>query len=354
MQRAPSTSFTASSAQRLLNDFGRRRVLVLGDMVVDEYIVGRPARISREAPVLILHHSDTFIRPGGATNAAHNFNALGAQTTVIGVIGDDETGARLRTLLEETGIDVSGLVVDSSRPTSTKTRVLAKGTQEVQQQIVRIDRVDTSSVDGSLRDRMIDIFCRLVSEADAVLISDYDNGVISPEILDACLPSAASSGKIVTVDSHGDLFRFHGVTAATPNQPEAEASVGFSIRTEDDLCRAGERLVEGMDAEGVLITRGSEGIALFERRREPYLLPVSTTRPIDVVDPNGAGDTVSAVFTLALAGGADMRLATYISNVAGGEVVRYAGPVALTASQLDEVLRRTRLETPAETYNESP
>lgn len=354
MQRARSTSSTGRSPQRLLKDFGRRRVLVLGDMVVDEYIVGRPARISREAPVLILHHSDTFIRPGGATNAAHNFSALGAQTTVIGVIGDDETGVRLRTLLEETGIDVSGLVVDPSRPTSTKTRVLGKGTQEVQQQIVRIDRVDTSVVDGALRDRMIDIFCRLLPETDAVLISDYDNGVISPEILDACLPSAPPSGTIVTVDSHGDLFRFRGVTAATPNQPEAEATVGFAIRGEDDLCRAGERLLTGMDAVGVLITRGSEGIALFEREQEPYLLPVSTARPIDVVDPNGAGDTVSAVFTLALASGADMRQATYIANVAGGEVVRYAGPVALTSGQLGAVLRKTRLRAPSETYNESP
>lgn len=354
MPRALSTSTTASPVQRLLNGFGRRRVLVLGDMVVDEYIVGRPARISREAPILILHHSDTFIRPGGATNAAHNFTTLGAHATVIGVVGDDETGARLRALLVENGVDVSGLLVDPSRPTSTKTRVLGKGTQEVQQQIVRIDRVDTSSIDGSLRDRLIDIFCRLVPYADAVLISDYDNGVVSPEILEACLPSAASAGKIVTVDSHGDLFRFRGVTAATPNQPEAEATVGFAIANEDDLCRAGEQLLNGMDARGVLITRGSEGIALFERGQSPYLLPVSTPRPIDVIDPNGAGDTVSAVFTLALAGGSGMRLAAYMSNAAGGEVVRYAGPAALSTAQLGRVLRRTRLPPPSETYNESP
>lgn len=327
---------------------------MLGDMVVDEYIMGRPARISREAPVLILHHVDTFIRPGGATNAAHNFGSLGAGTAVVGIIGDDEVGARLRSLLQSIGIDVSGLLVDSSRPTSTKTRVLAKGTQEVQQQIVRIDRVDTSDVDGALRDRMIDAFHRALPAVDAILVSDYDNGVISPEIVDACLPTASSAGKIVTVDSHGDLFRFQGVTAATPNQPEAEGTVGFAIVSDDDLCRAGRQLQEGMDAQGVLITRGSEGLALFERGQRPYLLPVSTTDPLDVVDPNGAGDTVSAVFTLALAGGADMRVAAYLSNVAGGEVVRHAGPVALTASQLRAALRRTRLRPPTETYNESP
>jgi rfaE bifunctional protein kinase chain/domain len=323
-------------------------------MVVDEYIVGRPARISREAPVLILHHVDTFIRPGGATNAAHNFAALGARTAVIGVIGDDETGARLRAMLGDIGIDVSGLIVDPSRPTSTKTRVLGKGTQEVQQQIVRIDRVDSSNVEGRLRDRMIDAFRRALPDIDAVLISDYEIGVISPEIVEACLPAAASSGIVVTVDSHGDLFRFHGVTAATPNQPEAEATVGFPISSEEDLCRAGERLLGGMEARGVLITRGSEGIALFERSREPYLLPVSTAHPLEVVDPNGAGDTVSAVFTLALAGRSDMREAAFLANVAGGEVVRHAGPVALTPAQLKAALRRTRLQGPAETYNEAP
>lgn len=352
MQRAPSTSSTVSNAGRLLGAFRRQRVLVLGDMVVDEYIVGRPARISREAPVLILHHSDSFVRLGGATNAAHNFATLGARTSVIGVVGDDEAGRRLHELLEATGIDTRGLVVDPSRPTSTKTRVLGKGTQEVQQQIVRIDRVDTRFVDGPISDRMIDAFHRLVPDADAVLISDYDNGVISPEIVDACLPDAARNGKIVTVDSHGDLFRFHGVTAATPNQPEAEGTVGFPIASEEDLRRAGAQLLEGMDARGVLVTRGSEGIALFERGQEPYLLPISTPDSPEVVDPSGAGDTVSAVFTLAFAGGAGMRYGAFLANVAGGEVVRYAGTVGLTQSQLRAALRKTRLEPPAQTYNE--
>jgi rfaE bifunctional protein kinase chain/domain len=323
-------------------------------MVVDEYVLGRPARISREAPVLILHHADTFIRPGGATNAAHNFTTLGARTAVIGVVGDDDVGSRLRAMLEGLGIDVTGLVVDPSRPTSTKTRVLAKGTQEVQQQIVRIDRVDTRNVDGPLANRMIDAFRRSLHDVDAILISDYDNGVISPEIVQACVPVASRSGKIVTVDSHGDLFRFHGVTAATPNQPEAEGSVGFAIETEEDLCRAGRRLQEGMNARGVLITRGSEGIALFERDCTPYVLPVSTADPLDVIDPNGAGDTVSAVFTLALAGGAGMRLAAYLANVAGGEVVRHAGPVALSTAELRTALTRTRVPAPDQTYNEAP
>jgi rfaE bifunctional protein kinase chain/domain len=323
-------------------------------MGVDEYIVGRPARISREAPVLILHHSQTFIRPGAATNAAQNLATLGARTTVVGVVGDDENGARLRSLLQAAGMDVRGLLVDPNRPTSTKTRILAKGTQEVQQQIVRVDRVDSSSVDGALRDQMIDCFRALASDAAAVLISDYDNGVISQEVLDACLPAVTSSGKIVTVDSHGDLFRFHDVTAATPNQPEAELTVGFSISSQEDLCRAGRKLLTGMDAKGVLITRGSEGIALFEHGRAPYLLPVATPDTSQVVDPNGAGDTVSAVFTLALAGGASMRLAAYMSDIAGGEVVRHAGPVGLTPAQLRSALRRTHLSPPSETYNESP
>lgn len=308
---------------------------MLGDMVADEYLVGRPARISREAPVLILHYAETFIRPGGATNTANNIRSLGAETRVVGIIGDDETGRQLRSALQAAGIRADGLLVDPDRPTSTKTRVLAKGVQEVQQQIVRIDRVDVTPVNGVLRDRMVDSLCRALEEVDTLLISDYENGVISEEVLAACLPRAQRRGLTVIVDSHGDLFRFKGVTAATPNQPEAELTLKRPIRSEHDLALAGAALLDGMEARGVLITRGSEGIALFERGRPMYTLPASTVNDSEVVDPTGAGDTVAAVFTLAVASGADMRLAAFLGNVAGGEVVRKAGAASLDLSQLE-------------------
>jgi D-glycero-beta-D-manno-heptose-7-phosphate kinase len=326
------------SLDKLLDKFERQRILVLGDMVADEYLVGRPARISREAPVLILHFSDSFVRPGGATNAAYNFSALGAQTAVVGVIGDDEMGRRLREALDRVGIETSGLIVDSSRPTSTKTRVVAKGTQEVQQQIVRVDRVDESSVTGAIRDRVIDSVRQTLPRVDGVLLSDYENGLISPEVIESCLPEARRLGLTVTVDSHGDLFRFKGVTAATPNQPEAEGTVGRVIRSQDDLCSVGRELCEGMDAQAVLITRGSEGLALFERDAEPYLLPVAVTDESQVADPTGAGDTVASVFTLALASGAGMRQAAEMGNVAGGQVVRKVGAATVSRRELRRAL----------------
>jgi D-glycero-beta-D-manno-heptose-7-phosphate kinase len=337
----------AADFSELLGRMASLRVLVLGDMVADEYITGRPERISREAPVLILTHSDTFVRPGGATNAAFNFSRLGARTRVVGVIGDDEMGRHLQSALTSLGIATDGLVVDPGRPTSTKTRILAKGTQEVQQQIVRIDRVDERDVTGSVRDRMIDSAIRALREVDALLISDYENGVIGSEIIEACLPEARRQGASVTVDSHGDLLRFKGVTAATPNQPEAESSLGRPLRTEADVVAGGSELLEAMEARAILITRGSEGIALFERSHAPYLLPVSLATELEVVDPTGAGDTVSAVFSLAVTAGANMREAAYIANIAGGEVVRRVGAAALNRTELETALGRTRLARPS-------
>jgi len=330
----------------LLDRFRSCRVLVAGDMVADEYILGRPWRISREAPVLVLRHADQFVRPGGATNTANNISTLGAQAIPFGIIGDDEMGRRLRLAIEESGMSTAGLLVDPGRPTSTKTRVLAGGLQEVQQQIVRVDRIDDREVSDELRGQMIDNLCAALPNADALLISDYENGVISQQVIEACLPEARRNGLIITVDSHGDLFRFQGVTAVTPNQPEAEAALGRPIRDDHDLERAGEALLLRMDANGVLITRGSQGLALFQRDQEPYHLPVAPAHGTEVVDATGAGDTVAAIFTVALAAGMSMRMAAYLGNVAGGEVVQHLGAVPLSPSQILGALERTMLPMP--------
>lgn len=324
----------------LIDRFRERRVMVLGDMVADEYVIGRPSRISREAPVLILHFSDSFVRPGGATNTAYNLSALGAQAQVVGAIGDDEMGKRLRFTLDEVGVQTSGLIVDPGRPTSTATRVLAKGVQEVQQQIVRIDRIARNTVDGRVRDRMIEAVLDGIRHVDALLISDYENGVISQEVLDVCLPEARRHGCEIMVDAHGDLFRFQDITAATPNQPEAESTLHRTIDSEDDLRRAGEELVRGMRARGVLITRGSEGVALFQEDGSTHSFPASVVSESEVVDPTGAGDTVAAVFTLALTSGAPMQVAAYLANIAGGEVVRKVGAATLNGDQLVAAVER--------------
>jgi D-glycero-beta-D-manno-heptose-7-phosphate kinase len=312
--------------------FAAKRVLVLGDMVTDEYIVGRPARISREAPVLVLHHSQDFVRPGGAANVAYNLASLGASTAVAGVIGDDNSGNRLRQVLTDLGIDTDGLLTEEGRRTATKTRIVGGGTQEIRQQIVRIDRVDVSELDRPTAGRLISILRSALAGVDAVVIADYENGVISPEVVEACLPAAKDRDILVAVDSHGDLFRFRGATVATPNQPEAEATLGRQIDDLSGLERAGRDLLAGMDSSGILLTRGSEGMSLFERNCEPVHLPPSNRR--EVFDPTGAGDTTCAVFTLAMLSGASMTEAAVLSNLAAGEVVKKLGAASVTVDDL--------------------
>ena len=322
----------STDASPYLKTFAAKRVLVLGDMVADEYIVGRPMRISREAPVLVLHHSEDFVRPGGAANVAYNLAALGAKTSVAGVIGDDGPGQRLRQALCDLDIDTSGLLIERGRSTATKTRVVGGGAQEIQQQIVRIDRVDVSEMARETSDRLIAVVGTALERVDAVVISDYENGVISPSVLQSCLPAARSKDVLIAVDSHGDLFRFRGATIATPNQPEAEATLGWQITDRQTLERAGRDLLDGMGATGILLTRGSEGMSLFERDEPAQHLAPSNLR--EVFDPTGAGDTTCAVFTLALLGGAPMIDAAMLSNLAAGEVVKKLGAATVTLEDL--------------------
>jgi rfaE bifunctional protein kinase chain/domain len=330
-KEAGETTTSADLVGRL-SGFAGKRVLVLGDMVADEYIVGRPMRISREAPVLVLHHSQDFVRPGGAANVAYNLAALGAATAVAGVIGKDSSGDRLRQALAELGIDTIGLLTEGGRRTATKTRVVGRGTQEIQQQIVRIDRVDVSHLDHDTSSRLISVVEDALGNVDAVVISDYENGVISPDVVESCLPAARQRDVLVAVDSHGDLFRFHGATVATPNQPEAEATLGRQINDLADLEHAGRELLDGMGASGILLTRGSEGMSLFERDKAAVHIPPSNLR--EVFDPTGAGDTTCAVFTLALISGAKMADAAILSNLAAGEVVKKLGAATVSIEDL--------------------
>ncbi len=326
----------------LVNQFAGKRVLVLGDMVADEYIYGAPLRISREAPVLVLRWRDSSIAPGGALNPAVNARTLGAEVYLAGVIGDDRPGRRLRARLAELGVSMDGLIGEPGRPTSTKTRVLAGDTQLRQQQIVRIDRIDTSELEAETHQRILTYLAETIPEVDALIISDYENGVINPQVLEEALPLARALGKTVVADSHGDLARFQGVTALTPNQPEAEATLGWEITDAASLDRAGARLLELTGAEAVLITRGSEGMSLFTQDSAPFHLPAST-RP-EVADPTGAGDTVAATFTLAVAAtprgrATRFRDAATLANLAAGLVVQRIGCATNTPAELAAEIR---------------
>lgn len=324
----------------IVDKFAGKRALILGDMVADEYIFGAPFRISREAPVLVLRRQGYSVAPGGALNPAVNARTLGAEVYLAGVIGADDPGQRLRAQLGALGVHMEGLLTEPGRPTSTKTRVLAGDSQLIQQQIVRIDQIDTSELEAETKQGIIAYLRETIPLVDAVMISDYENGVINPDVLRAALPQARHEGKIVVADSHGDLARFQGVTALTPNQPEAEATLGWEITDGPSLNRAGERLLEMTGADAVLITRGSQGMSLFTRYGEPFHLPASNRT--EVADPTGAGDTVAATFTLALtatagepeSGDTRYRDAAILANLAAGLVVQRLGCATNTPAEL--------------------
>jgi rfaE bifunctional protein kinase chain/domain len=330
---------SAARLRSLIDGFAGKRILVIGDIVADEYLIGKPARISREAPVLILELDEERTLPGGATNVAVNARTLGAEVYLAGVVGDDAPGKRLRKALDDLGMHQEGLFTDPARPTSTKTRVMAGSPQIVQQHIVRIDRVDTSDVREPCKGKILDYIQQVLTSIDAVVLSDYENGVISPDIIDLCIPLARQLHKMVAVDSHGSLFRFQGVTALTPNHPEAELTLGITINTLSELNLAGQRLLEGCHAESVLITRGSEGMSLFQVGQPPLHLPIyQLDHGSEIVDTNGAGDTVAATFTLALTAGASKAEAAYLANAAAALVVRRLGCASNTPAELMRIL----------------
>lgn len=332
--------FDASSRwYTLIENFRGKRILVIGDMVADEYLIGRPTRISREAPVLILELNEERTLPGGATNVAVNVRSLGAEVFLAGVVGNDLPGQRLRSAISERHMHQEGLFTDITRPTSTKTRILAGSPQIVQQHIVRLDRVDTSEVCEPCKGQLLDYIKQVLPSIDAIVLSDYENGVISPDIIETCIPAAQALNKMIVVDSHGSLFRFQGVTALTPNQPEAELTLGMTITSEVELNEAGRLLLQGSKAKGVLITRGSEGMSLFEEDKPSLHLPIhQLANASEIVDTNGAGDTVAATFTLALTAGASMEEAAYLANAAAARVVRRLGCASNTPEDLMSIL----------------
>lgn len=323
----------------LIKTFQKKRVLVIGDMVADEYLIGRPERISREAPVLILELAEERTIPGGAANVAVNSRSLGAEVFLTGVVGDDLPGQKLRKAIDELHMHQDGVFTDATRPTSTKTRIMAGSPQIVQQHVVRVDRVDTSEVCEPYKKQIIDYIHHMLPQIDAVVLSDYENGVISPDIINACIPAARELNKIIVADSHGSLFRFQGVTALTPNQPEAELTLKTTISNINELNEAGQKLLEGSSAQGVLITRGSEGMSLFVRGEEPLHIPIyPLSYASEIVDTNGAGDTVAATFTLALTAGATMAEAACLANAAAALVVRRLGCASNTPDELMRIL----------------
>ncbi|MBA3823566.1 MAG: hypothetical protein H0X24_06615, partial [Ktedonobacterales bacterium] len=244
-----------------ISAFAGKRILVIGDMIADDYIIGAATRMSREAPVPVISQRERFTVPGGAMNPAVNARTLGAEVHVMGIIGADETGRRLRQRLSELGIHHDLLIEEPNRPTSTKMRVMANNSQGAMQHVARIDTIDTTPPEAATLQRMVDGLATLVPNMDGIVFSDYDNGLMVLPIIEETLLIAKRHGCISVADAHSGMTRYRGVTAITPNQGEAEAESGISIRDHGSLQRAGARLLENVNAQGVLITRGSEGMS---------------------------------------------------------------------------------------------
>ncbi|MCS7078632.1 MAG: PfkB family carbohydrate kinase [Chloracidobacterium sp.] len=316
--------------------FPEQRLLVLGDAIADEFVHGTIARVSREAPVLILRHEFTETLPGGAANAAANAAALGVAVTWIGVIGRDRPGRRVLTDLRRRGVHTGAAVVLPGRLTPTKTRVLAGLPNAARQQVIRLDREDTTPLPSAVAETLAARIRAVLPEVTGVALSDYGYGSTPPEVIALLQAWRRETGLPVVADSRRRLADFRGLTAATPNQEEAEQLAGTTFRHLDDASYHAEQLRLRLALDALLLTRGSEGMTLARRDAAPVSIPVYGGRtPVDVT---GAGDTVLVAFTAALAAGADWEAAMRLANVAAGLVVMKRGTATVSAAEIEAAL----------------
>lgn len=317
----------------VLERFPRLRVAVLGDFIVDLYIYSLASRVSREAPVLILRYEGERMVLGGGANALNNVRSLGVEAIPVGFLGDDENGRRLRERMEELGMDTRYLVEVPGRITPTKTRILAGSHHTVKQQVVRLDREPDAAPPVEFYGRLIDRLESVLDGVDALLVSDYGYGTVSGPVMDFL---KGLNHRLITVDSRYRVLDFRGVTACTPNEPEAAAALGWSRIDDGNIEEAGFRLLELTGNRAVLITRGRKGMALFERGKPPVHIGIYGTD--EVADVTGAGDTVIATFTCALAAGATFYEAARLANYAGGIVVMKMGTATVSVQELVEAV----------------
>jgi rfaE bifunctional protein kinase chain/domain len=332
------SSADRASLLATLSRFSRQRVVVLGDIVADEFIYGEIARVSREAPVLILKQREKQIVPGGGSNAANNLVDLGARVTLVGVVGDDDAGDCLLRYFQHKGVSTRRVLRLRGHLTPTKSRILGGLAHWQRQQIVRLDREPTQPLERTIRRRLSESVLSLLPKASGLLISDYGYGATDASEVNYLGRRAGRRRPPLTVDSRQALLSYRQVTAATPNEPEVEEAFGQRIGNNLDLLhRLGKRVIQRQSLKALLVTRGRDGMVLFEPHREPQHLPIFGSD--QAVDVTGAGDTVIAAFTLALSAGASALNAAQIANCAGGLVVMKRGTATVTARELEGAIR---------------
>ncbi|HTP80255.1 MAG TPA: D-glycero-beta-D-manno-heptose-7-phosphate kinase [Bacteroidota bacterium] len=327
--------FTRQKLDKLFRAFKGKRIAVVGDLMLDRYYWGSVNRISPEAPVPVVEVSEESTRLGGAANVANNIASLGGIPILVGVVGDDEDGEALKGIVKKAGFPTTGIVTDKSRPTTLKTRVIAHS-----QHVVRIDHEVRSEVGPDVQKKISTILRNEGKSLDAIILQDYNKGVLTKHVIRQTIQFARTHGKIVTVDpKFNNFFDFENVTVFKPNRKETEEALGIRLTTDEDAEAAGRDLLARLKAENVLLTLGERGMILLERSGEKTHVPTAARR---VADVSGAGDTVVSTLTIALAAGSTMKEAATLANHAGGIVCGEVGIVPIDRQRLlDGVLERS-------------
>jgi len=323
----------ADRLKKIVEAFPNITVTVLGDLVADEFVFGEISRVSREAPVLILKHRERRVVPGGAANAANNLADLGVNVLPVGIVGDDELGRMLLKYFRHKRIAVSGVLKDKTYTTVTKTRILAGMTHTARQQVVRVDREPAEAPNQHLTRELYLAARNYAHASDALLVSDYGYGAATPAIVSTLQEKGKLGAVPIVLDSRYRMLQYAGITAATPNEPEVEEALGVRIGQDwEKVLAAGEQVMERMELKSLVITRGRDGMVAFDRKHKPVDIPIYGSD--QVTDVTGAGDTVIAAFTAALAAGATTEEAAQLANYAGGIVVMKRGTATVSREEL--------------------
>ena len=318
----------------IISDFTDKKILVIGDLILDEFIWGKVSRISPEAPVPVVWVENESFMPGGACNVANNINSLGAKAYLVGTVGPDDRAGILKGELEHRGVNVDGILTDSQRPTILKTRVIAH-----QQQVVRIDKEKVDPIRKNAIKRLVNHVESVIGDMDGVIIEDYGKGLITPELLNKIVPLAKKKKKIIAVDPKEEHFTsYRGVTLLTPNNKEASKAAGFEIKDKATLKKAGFEILKKLKVKILLVTLGENGMMVFEAGRAPKKIE---TIAQEVYDVSGAGDTVISSYVLSLISESNPIQAAHIANCAAGIVV---GKVGIAVVTQDEVIARIKEE----------
>ena len=323
----------AERLRKIVETFPTVTVTVVADLVADEFVFGEISRVSREAPVLILKHRERTVVPGGGANAIYNLADLGVNVLPVGTVGEDEPGRLLLKAFRHKRIPVAGVLKERTYNTVTKTRILAGMAHTARQQVVRVDREPESEPSSHAKRELILAAREYARASDALLISDYGYGAATPAILVSIRERGKLDGLPIVLDSRYRLLEYSGITAATPNEPEVEEALGTRIGHDwSRLCSAGGELMSRMKLESLVITRGRDGMVAFAKKHKPVDIPIFGSD--QVTDVTGAGDTVIATFTAAIAAGANTEEAAQLANYAGGIVVMKRGTATVSQKEL--------------------